>query len=736
MELITKFFFPPQGEHILTFVAYAVLLFATYRRFNTLTEDYAALDAPETARPWTTWLRYHAAAAVYYCLFATLFAMLFNIFIRHPDLFRFAAKKLIPKLITEEEVTALLKDIKPQTDWMVPLASLLFLTLGVQKIRKFHNWDRSVRRRFQCLGSIPKQISVTIGQLEHYKLNMDMQELALGLSEAVKNEVMVPERQLNPNTLEHMLLRAVYLHAVISEWGDRRARFYDFFTVYQRQYGHIKSQFKKTTTALERYYRLKFEVEQAATARGAQSRAAESAAYRKSLTELRADVRHELKKLLDSLYTFIACAVHSEAISKKTRLNDLREIGFILPDKAKTTTPLLDPNDLAVLILFTVFVIPLTALLANYIGGGVLNGQALKIFAIWSPMAVVAGLSSVVFALAAKQCTEQSEHPFWQKIRSGQGRPWFCYILGGFFAGLGAIVGLTALGQLDPDIRGMGPVNILYRMAPWGLVALAMSIATAYQLDSRDTKGRYQRLLEGLVTASAALLGASVALFISRGSFSLDVFVKGFRFPLTAALLLGGSVGAILPARVRERLSNAFRLKLSIVDLNEILRSCLTSFEPQARSKQVLLSIAADNDLPHVEIDPARVEQALRGLVTNALEHTQEGGEIVVEAHPSPSGAIRLMVRDNGIGMDQDILQVAADASLRPNRIILGDLNGGSEANLSQIQAIASMHGGRFGIDSELRSGTEAWIEFPRSVTRKMPVPEQPQPTRVAMNHV
>lgn len=542
---------------------------------------------------------------------------------------------------------------------MVPLVSLLLLTLGVQKIRRFDNWDRKVRRRFQRLGSIPKQISDTIRQLENDRLDMDMQELGLNLPETVRNEVLVPERQLNPKTLEHMLLRAIYLHNVIADWSDRRARFYDFFTVYQRQYGHIKSQFKKTSTAVERYFRLKFEIEQASASRSPHSRGGEGAAYRKSLTELRADVRHELKNLLDSLYTFIACAVHSEAISKKARLNYLREIGFILPNKVKSSIILLDPNDLTVLILFTVFVIPLTAALANFIGGGFLAGNAFKIFMIWTPMAVVAGLSSVAFALAAKQCSEQSDHPFWQRIRSGRGRPWFCYIL-----------------------------------------------------------------------------GATAALFISSGIYSLEVFMHGFRFPLTAALLLGGAIGAILPTRFRERFSGASRLTLSKMDLKEILKSCLRPFEAQARTKHVSLSIAAGDDLPQIDIDSARVMQAVRGLVSNALENTQEGGEIVVRAHLTPAGAVRLSVRDNGIGMNQEILSSATATLTRYGGIILGELNGGKDANLVQIQAIAQLHGGRFGIDSEHRSGTEVWIEFPHCPNCTAPPVDQFQPARAAMGQI
>ncbi|HVT29301.1 MAG TPA: ATP-binding protein, partial [Lacipirellulaceae bacterium] len=65
--------------------------------------------------------------------------------------------------------------------------------------------------------------------------------------------------------------------------------------------------------------------------------------------------------------------------------------------------------------------------------------------------------------------------------------------------------------------------------------------------------------------------------------------------------------------------------------------------------------------------DPARIEQALANILTNAAKYTPDGGQISVRAEPVRGSAV-LSVRDNGIGIDPDMLPRIFDLFVQGER--------------------------------------------------------------------
>jgi signal transduction histidine kinase len=98
-----------------------------------------------------------------------------------------------------------------------------------------------------------------------------------------------------------------------------------------------------------------------------------------------------------------------------------------------------------------------------------------------------------------------------------------------------------------------------------------------------------------------------------------------------------------------------------------------------------------DPALSAVEGDPDRLEQALQNLAANALRHTPDGGEIVLEA-ANADGGVRLRVRDSGPGIAPEHLPLIFD------RFYKADASrkaaGGSGLGLSIVKAIVERHGG------------------------------------------
>jgi signal transduction histidine kinase len=93
--------------------------------------------------------------------------------------------------------------------------------------------------------------------------------------------------------------------------------------------------------------------------------------------------------------------------------------------------------------------------------------------------------------------------------------------------------------------------------------------------------------------------------------------------------------------------------------------------------------------------DPDRLAQALRNLVSNAIEHTAaEHGLVRMRIEPAPAGRIRFLVEDDGPGIPPQERERVFD---RFNRIdsARDRASGGTGLGLAIVRAIAEAHRGR-----------------------------------------
>src|SRR5581483_852118 len=83
---------------------------------------------------------------------------------------------------------------------------------------------------------------------------------------------------------------------------------------------------------------------------------------------------------------------------------------------------------------------------------------------------------------------------------------------------------------------------------------------------------------------------------------------------------------------------------------DELLIRVASRYAPQAAQKLIALSVQAENNLPNVRVDEARMTQVLDNLLSNALHHTPAGGSIRLAAN-AQNNVVRMEIADTGEGI-------------------------------------------------------------------------------------
>jgi len=119
--------------------------------------------------------------------------------------------------------------------------------------------------------------------------------------------------------------------------------------------------------------------------------------------------------------------------------------------------------------------------------------------------------------------------------------------------------------------------------------------------------------------------------------------------------------------------------------------------------RHISIEVSAPADLPPVSADRVQIEQVVNNLVRNAIEALVSAGRgdgrIVIEAKRDSAQTISVSVRDNGPGLDPDLIDqpITAFATTKLDGLGLG---------LSLSRSIIEAHGGRLEIGSDQRGTT------------------------------
>lgn len=132
------------------------------------------------------------------------------------------------------------------------------------------------------------------------------------------------------------------------------------------------------------------------------------------------------------------------------------------------------------------------------------------------------------------------------------------------------------------------------------------------------------------------------------------------------------------------------------LSLRSWLETLIESLQPAAQEKQLKLQLRASENLT-IEADVQRLRQVMLNLLTNAIEHTAEGGIVTVTAQDREA-ELFISVQDTGVGIPSDELPHLFNRFYRGKRSRLR--KGSTGLGLAIAKALVEAHGGRIWAES------------------------------------
>jgi len=300
--------------------------------------------------------------------------------------------------------------------------------------------------------------------------------------------------------------------------------------------------------------------------------------------------------------------------------------------------------------------------------------------------------------------------------------------------GLGLSRGLTApLARLTTAARHIAGGDLSQRVPETGSVEIA-ALGQAFNLMAADLE-KSEELRRNLVADVAHELRTPLS--VLQGN--LQAILDGV-YPLEQAEIAALYDETRLLSRLVDDLhelaqaeAGQLHLDLHPTDVAEIVQTTVANLAIAAEAKGMRLTVDLADGLPPVLADPDRLAQIIRNLLSNALRHTPEGGQITVSATYNGrcefnEAAARIVVADTGEGIPPEHLPHVFDRFWRADRSRAREKAGpstgrrgelvepsgrGSGLGLAIARHLVRAQGGEMGVESEVGQGSRFWFTLP-----------------------
>lgn len=159
-------------------------------------------------------------------------------------------------------------------------------------------------------------------------------------------------------------------------------------------------------------------------------------------------------------------------------------------------------------------------------------------------------------------------------------------------------------------------------------------------------------------------------------------------------------------------ITGKIKLKLSSLNLTDLVQSSIDSLRPTALNKNIKIDSDLGLKIPIINGDVDRINQVLWNLLTNAVKFTPHGGQISIET-TQVDHEVLITIADTGIGISEEFLPKVFDRFQQADSSDTKS-HGGLGLGLAIAKQIIELHGGSIGVKSEgLNKGSAFTIRLP-----------------------
>ena len=127
-------------------------------------------------------------------------------------------------------------------------------------------------------------------------------------------------------------------------------------------------------------------------------------------------------------------------------------------------------------------------------------------------------------------------------------------------------------------------------------------------------------------------------------------------------------------------------VQTEMIELATVIGRAVEAIEPSVAARAQELVVSLSTETVHVEVDPIRMEQVFANLLHNASKFTARGGHIWVTVEgptregPTAPDVVLVRVRDDGIGIDPELLPLVFDMFAQADHSLARSQGGSASA--------------------------------------------------------
>jgi len=158
--------------------------------------------------------------------------------------------------------------------------------------------------------------------------------------------------------------------------------------------------------------------------------------------------------------------------------------------------------------------------------------------------------------------------------------------------------------------------------------------------------------------------------------------------------------------------SGRLELEEDAVDFRHLLHDCEVLLQQRLDRGGLKFHRRVPERLPSLMADERKLKQILLNLLSNAIKYTPPNGRVSVRAWRDRKGRFNFSVADTGIGMAPEDIPKALEPFGQVDNVMISSEEG-TGLGLPLTKALVELHGGTFGLESEVGKGTIATVTIP-----------------------